>query len=173
MSKRVEAKISCTNCQNKFEYTLYRSIWGEYPENRELVMKDKINVATCDKCGTATKLNYPFIYTNAKQYFAVWWEPVYDPQIDSDAQGYSQMLGQSNYLATAPRIKDWEEFKNTIIQFENGEIKGQPGQISSEMQDQMKGFVKSIEAKNKKGNGCLGVFLALIIAIPTLICTLL
>ena len=32
----------------------------------------------------------------------------------------------------------------------------------------MEGFVKSIEEKNKKGKGCLGVFLALIIAMTTL-----
>ena len=75
MSKRIEAKITCPNCQNQFDYTLFRSIWGEYPANRELVMKDKINVAICNQCGIATKLNYPFIYTNAKQCFAVWWEP--------------------------------------------------------------------------------------------------
>lgn len=160
MSKRIEAKITCPNCQNQFDYTLFRSIWGEYPANRELVMKDKINVAICNQCGIATKLNYPFIYTNAKHCFAVWWEPVYDNQIDSDAQGYSLILGKGNYLATAPRIKSWEQFKNTIIQFENGELKGQPAQ--------MEGFVKSIEEKNKKGKGCLGVFLALIIAMTTL-----
>lgn len=173
MSKRVEAKISCPNCQNQFDYILYRSIWGEYPENRELVMKDKINVASCDKCGTATKLNFPFIYTNVKLTFAVWWEPAHDSQIDSDAQGYAKMFGPGNYLATAPRIKDWAEFKNTIIKFENGQLIGQTGQIGSEMQDQLKGFMKNTERKNKEENGCLGVFLALIIAIPTLIYTFL
>lgn len=58
MSKRIEAKISCPGCVNQFDFTLYRTIWGEYPENRELVMSDKINVATCPNCKKATKLPY-------------------------------------------------------------------------------------------------------------------
>jgi Zn ribbon nucleic-acid-binding protein len=85
MSKRIEAKITCPNCSNQFDFTLYRSIWGEYPENRELVMTNQINVASCPSCNHATKLQYPFIYTNANQHFAVWWEPEYDAQIDSDS----------------------------------------------------------------------------------------
>jgi len=68
MSKRIDAKITCPNCSHQFDFTLYRSIWGEYPENRELVMSDKINVATCPSCKKSTKLAYPFIYTNAKQF---------------------------------------------------------------------------------------------------------
>ncbi len=131
-------------------------------------MSDKINVATCDVCGTVTKLEYPFIYTNTKLHFAVWWEPEYDSQIDSDAQGYSQMLGQGNYLATAPRIMNWNEFKNTIIKFENGELKGNARTISTEMQDHMKGFIKNIESQNKKKGGCLGLLILLTISIPTL-----
>jgi Zn ribbon nucleic-acid-binding protein len=69
MSKRIEAKITCPNCSNQFDFTLYRSIWGEYPENRELVMTNQINVASCPSCNHATKLQYPFIYTNANQHF--------------------------------------------------------------------------------------------------------
>jgi Zn ribbon nucleic-acid-binding protein len=137
MSKRIEAKITCPNCSNQFDFTLYRSIWGEYPENRELVMTNQINVASCPSCNHATKLQYPFIYTNANQHFAVWWEPEYDAQIDSDSAGYAKMLGEGNYLATAPRIKSWSEFKNTILKFENGELKGKPGTIGKEMNDQM------------------------------------
>ena len=85
MSKRIEAKITCPRCKHQFDYTLFRSIWGEYPENRELIISDKINVAKCPSCGDSTKLVFPFIYTNAKQHFAVWWEPEYDPQIDKNS----------------------------------------------------------------------------------------
>lgn len=110
MSKRIEAKISCPSCGNQFDFTLYRTIWGEYPENREMVMSNKINVATCPNCKKSTKLLYPFMYTNSKQQFAVWWEPELDHQIGKDSEGYVQLLGTGNYLATAPRIKEWEEF---------------------------------------------------------------
>jgi hypothetical protein len=118
MSKKIEAKLTCQICQTEFDFTLFRSLWGEYPENRELVMTDKINVATCPACRETTKLEFPFLYTNAIMKFAVWWEPENDSQIDSDRVGYANMLGADNYLATAPRIKGWTEFKNTIIEFE-------------------------------------------------------
>jgi transcription elongation factor Elf1 len=164
MSKRVEAKISCPNCNHQFDFTLYRSIWGEYPENRELVMTDKINVASCPSCNVSTKVVYPFIYTNTNQQFAVWWEPLYDAQIDSDKVGYAKMVGEGNYLATAPRIKDWNEFKNTILKFERGELKAKTGTISKDMEDKMQGFLKHIEDKNKKSkSGCLGIALVLVV----------
>ena len=160
MSKRIEAKITCPNCSHRFDYTLYRSIWGEYTENRELVMSNQINVATCPSCKTSTKLIYPFIYTNAKQCFAVWWEPYYDAQIDKDAEGYKNMLGAGNYLATVPRIKDWSEFKETIIKFENGILKGNRGTISKDMHQQIQGFLESIRNSNsKQKSGYLGEIL--------------
>ena len=169
MSKRLEAKITCPNCNHQFDFTLYRSIWGEYPDNRDLVMSDRINIATCPSCGVATKLEFPFIYTNAKQFFAVWWEPQYDPQIDSDSVGYAKMMGANNYLATAPRIKDWEDFKDTIRKFEKGELKGQPGEISSEMKGQMEGFLNSLQNKSKKkSSGCM-VMLTILLFVPVFI----
>lgn len=155
MSKRIEAPIQCNNCHHQFNFTLYRSIWGEYPENRELVMSDQINVATCPSCGQRSKLAFPFIYTNVKQFFAVWWEPVHDPQIDRDKADYEQLLGPNNYLAAAPRVKDWEEFKATIIQFENGELKGNPGQMPSPQ-------ALFGQKPRKKGLGCMGLMLVLV-----------
>jgi hypothetical protein len=164
MSKRVQAQITCPSCSFKFDFTLYRSIWGEYPENKELVMSDKINVATCPSCKKTTKLNFPFIYTNAVKFFAVWWEPYYDAQIDKDSEGYTKMLGNENYLATAPRIKNWTDFKETILKFENGTLKANPGKVGNEMNQQMQGLLKSmLNAKSKKKSGCMGVILLLII----------
>ena len=161
MSKRIEFDIACPKCNNHYNTTLFRSIWGEYPDNRELVISDKINVGTCPNCSFSFKIPLPFIYTNAKQFFAVWWEPRYDPQIDEDSKGYSKMLGPDSYLATARRIQDWTEFKHTIIKFERGELKGQPPVIGKEMQDQFKGFVKHLEntASPKQGSGCMVVLL--------------
>lgn len=169
MSKRVEAKIACPNCSHQLDFTLYRSIWGEYPENRELVMSDKINVAKCPSCNKSTKLQFPFIYTNADQHFAVWWEPTYDPQIDSDAAGYTKMMGSGNYLAAAPRIKDWFEFKETIQKYEQGELKGQKPVRSDEMGKQMEGFLKHLKDQNQKqSSACLGLALILFVFISSL-----
>jgi len=175
MSKKIDAKISCPACGYKFDFSLFRSIWGEYPENRELVMSDKINVATCPSCKHSTKLIFPFIYTNAKLFFAVWWEPEYDPQIDSDSEGYKNMLGAGNYLATAPRIKDWNEFKKTILKFERGDLKGQPGKIGSDMQKEMQGFMKHLQDQNKRkqSGGCLGTILFIFLLTGSLVYSIL
>ena len=151
MSKRVEVRITCPRCNHRFDYTLYRSIWGEHPENRKLVMSDEINVATCPSCGTSTKLHYPFFYTHsAEPFFAVWWEPEHDPQIDSESKEYTRTLGEGNYLATAPRIKDWNDFKKTILKYERGELKAKEGVPSEELRSQMQGFLKHIQGKKPK-----------------------
>jgi len=115
-------------------------------------------VATCPYCGTMTKLSYPFIYTNAKQLFAVWWEPYYDPQIDKDKVGYEKMLGKGDYLATAPRVKDWNEFKQTIIQFEKSNLKANPANIGSDIRNNKNDFLKE-----KKG--CFSFLVLLIMGV--------
>ena len=153
MSKRLEATISCPNCQHQFQQTLYRTIWGEYPENRQLVMEDDINVAECPSCSKRTKVSLALMYTNAPRQFAVWWEPEYDSQIDEDAAGYRQMLGASSHLAKAPRIKDWEEFKETIRKFE---ISNPPVELRGKT-----------ESTGSSG-GCLGILVTLT-AIPSIL----
>jgi hypothetical protein len=128
-------------------------------------MSDKINVATCPACRKATKLSFPFIYTNTNQLFAVWWEPEFDAQIGRDSEAYVQMMGPENYLATAPRVKDWGEFKNTILKFERGELKAKAGTFSKEMKDKIQGFTKHLQDTNKKNNnGCFGIVLPLIVS---------
>ncbi len=156
MSKKLDARITCPKCQCSFDFTIYRTIWGEYPENRELVMSDKINVATCPMCKASTKLETALMYTNSDDTFAVWWEPYHDPQIDSDVIGYSKLGGADNYLASAPRISDWSEFKQTILKFERGELSGSPLVMGDDL---MAGFVDLIKSQKKKKSGCLGVLM--------------
>lgn len=161
MSKTFKATLPCPNCKNYFEATLYRSIWGEYPENREMVFNDTINSPICPHCNVRAKIgNATLLYHNAKQQFAVWYEPEYDSGIDKDNEGYSRMFGPQSYLAKAPRIKNWEEFKKTIVKYESGELKANPGQISPEMKAQFEGFMKNISSQSKKSknSGCLVVF---------------
>ena len=167
MSKKMQAQITCPNCANKENFTLYRTIWGEYPENRELVMSDKINVFICPSCKVATKLPFQLFYTNTKQHFAVWWEPIYDSQIDFDSKGYAKIFGQGNYLASAPRIKDWNEFKQTIIKFEKGELLGKIGTPNKEINNLMKGFTEHLKKQNNPQKGCLNMFVLLVIFIGT------
>ena len=170
MSKRIQVKLTCPNCSNQFDFTLYRSIWGKYPENRELVMTNQINVATCPSCNHSSKIEYPFIYTEHNQHFAVWWEPENDAEIDRDTEEYVKIFGEGNYFATAPRIKSWSEFKDTILKFENGELKGKPIVMSKNKNNQISEFTKQTKDQNtKKSSGCLGVALILIVLSSTLL----
>ncbi len=158
MSKRITNRINCPVCDHPFDFTLFRSIWGEYPANRALVMNNEINVANCPSCRFKFKVPYPFIFTNAEQYFAVWWEPEHDPQVDLDAKEYAVMMGEGNYLAKAPRIRDWDEFKSTIIRYERGELKSNPLRYSPEPETFFGGS-DSPGRENKKRTGCFPMLL--------------
>lgn len=126
MSMQFDAELDCPACGSKFTAKLYRTIWGEYPENRALVMQDKINVVTCPHCGKMTRVIAPLFYTNSRQQFAVWYEPYHDPMIDNDAAGYARIKGPNFYLAAAPRIADWEEFKAKIEELEQTSTPSEP-----------------------------------------------
>jgi len=119
MSKKFNTEIRCPKCGQQFKVSLYRTIWGEMEENRELVMSDRINVVTCPVCGEVIRIRFPFLYTNAVKQFAVWWEPFHDPTIDTMSDGFASLSGKDGYLASAPRIEDWEEFKKAIIKLES------------------------------------------------------
>ena len=148
MSRKTSTKIICPNCLYIFEYTYSKTVWGDSNENRALLMADKINVATCPFCSKSTKLEYSFLYTNSQ--FAVWYEPLYDIQINKDQRTFTNLLGKENYLATAPRIKDWNDFKNTIIKFEKGLIKPSSPTMSKLVQDQVQGYISYLQNTNYK-----------------------
>lgn len=126
MSQRNSVKLSCSNCGQMFDASLYRTIWGENEENRKLVMNDLINVVECPSCHTKTKVEYALFYNDTNVFCGVWWEPYPEPEIDQCATGWTQMWGVDNYMVQAPRIKDWNEFKETISKFYTGEKKGVP-----------------------------------------------
>jgi len=121
MSQKLKATITCPYCGNSHEMELYRSIWGEYPENKEFVLSDKINVAHCPYCHKDTKLPFSLLYTNTPKRIAVWWEPEFDLNVEEDQQKYRKFLPNS-HLAKALRIRDWEDFKAKIIELENENI---------------------------------------------------
>lgn len=122
MSKKIEVQITCPSCSDKFDFQLYRTIWGENQENRNLVMSDQINIATCPSCSNSVKIPSSLMYTNVDEHFAVWWEPENDPQIDEEIESYikyaKRLKVDLSYLSTAPRVKGWEDFKEAIRRFE-------------------------------------------------------
>jgi hypothetical protein len=42
----------------------------------------------------------------------VWFEPYHDPQIDADVRDYATYMGEDSFYAKAPRVRDWQPFKN-------------------------------------------------------------
>jgi hypothetical protein len=151
--------MTCPHCGNQFKTTVFRSIWGEHTENRNLVMSDQINVVICPNCNRRTKVPIALMYVDINKQFAVWWEPIPDPQIDSELIEYGKMFGQGNFYQTAPRIRDWEEFKETIRKFETGILRANPIRISQQQQQAFQGAMRNmardIKKKNRQNSGCL------------------
>jgi hypothetical protein len=81
------------------------------------------------------------------------------------------MFGEGNFYHTAPRIKNWEEFKRTVRRYDSGELKANPIKINQQQQEAfkgvMKGMLKDMKKENKKNSGCLGVFLFLFLLFGT------
>jgi hypothetical protein len=122
----------------------------------ETASSDKINVSICPKCGDRVKLPFSLFYTNSKKQFAVWWEPEKDEAIDRDVDGYVQHGGKNNYLAVAPRITDWEEFKETIRKYERGELKcGTAMIINQTTQAKFNDFLETVKKTKRPNNSVL------------------
>ena len=137
MSMRVNTDLGCPECGKSFAASVYRSIWGEFPENRELVFSDQINVVTCPACGFKAILTFSLLYVDMNREFAVWYEPVPDIRIETDSQTYAKMFGPDSFYAKAPRISDWDTFKQVIIEFESGLRRAQrisPEQLKSPLE---------------------------------------
>jgi hypothetical protein len=152
MSKKIPAEIQCPSCHNKFNVELYRIIWIEEPKNRELIFSDELNAVTCPSCNKKTKLKFPFLATNVKKEIAIWYEPYHDDEIDKDVALYKAKMGKDSFYAKAPRIQNWEEFKQRIIESENKRQKGSKVNLSEDMVTSFSGFTNHIEKENKKRN---------------------
>jgi hypothetical protein len=90
------------------------------------VFEDRVNVVECKKCKSITDVPFSLLATNVKEHFAVWYEPFPDPAVDNDKAMYEAVNGPGNFYSEAPRLDDWNEFKNTILKFERGELVGKP-----------------------------------------------
>lgn len=156
MSKRIDIEITCPHCGQKYQSTVFRTIWGEYEENRNMVMNDNINIVSCPHCHYSFHAPLAMMYVDVVKNFAVWWEPYYDSGIDSDTIGYRNMFGEKSYYATAQRISDWNEFKETINRYYRGELVGGPV---------TKMNFQALGKSSNQNKGCLSVLLLLIISV--------
>ncbi len=150
VSKKINVSITCPECSQAFSVELYRSIWVEDNKNLDLIKNDKINVMTCPRCHFHQRVEFPFLCTNVKRGFALWYEPYPDPQIDKDIADYKKMMGQNSFYARAPRIPVWSDFKKKLIEMESSSpISAKPISISPDMQKKIAGFVEYLEERKR------------------------
>lgn len=173
MSQQVDIVATCPKCGKQYQKKLFRTVWGEHESIRNAVMSDNINICTCPDCGFSFHAPMAMMYVDAPAKFAVWWEPVYDSSIEEMTAGFARMLGPGNYYENAPRITDWEEFKETINKYYSGELKGQSDEVTKRQATAMTGvmenLIKDLEKKKKKNSGCMVVFTMIVIVISGLI----
>lgn len=158
MSKLVNIDINCPNCGSQYREKFFRTIWGEHESNRQMVMEDRINIASCPCCKHSFHLPLAMMYVDVEKQFAVWWEPNYDSGIDSDSAGYAQIFGLDNFYSVAPRVSDWNEFKSTINKYYSGEL------VAPKILK-----INGISGVSKKKSGCLGSFVGLAIFVGSLL----
>ena len=150
MSKKIGGEATCPRCGKAFQVDLYRSIWVEYPENMALILEDNINVIVCPYCNHRERINFPFLATNVRKKFALWYEPYHDTQIDQDVDQYRKHMGPNSFYALAPRIADWDEFKARLREMDAvGPVAGHVN-LSSETQNNMRKFLDSLASGTKK-----------------------
>lgn len=155
MSKRVGAEITCPRCSTVFPVSLYRSIWIEDAANRELVFSDSVNVVTCPGCDSSMKLPVSLLCTNVGRQIAVWYEPRPDPAVEADIQQYRQHFGANSFYAQAPRLRDWEEFKKTILEFESRPVPKDSPRLAPKGEAMMRDFMDHATRDSKKSRGGL------------------
>ncbi|MCQ2058615.1 MAG: CpXC domain-containing protein [Bacteroidaceae bacterium] len=158
MSKLIDITVTCPHCGRQYNAKVFRTLWGDggTAENN-ILSNDKTNVVECPDCHYAFRAPLAMMYVDCRAGFAVWWEPIHDDGIDSDATAYANMFGPDSYYAKAPRIEDWEDFKDTVRKYYTGELKANP--ITKFNFQGLQGQ----SSKQKSSNtGCLGVLILLI-----------
>ena len=119
-----KSDYECSICNAQKEIVLNRHIDAE--NFREIVMNDRLNVFQCDVCGYEQKLDFPVCYINNKENFEVWWIPFEEPRVEKEKKIFRRLMGPDSYYGQAPELYNWEEFKETILKFERGELRGNP-----------------------------------------------
>lgn len=122
MSRRVKVNATCPYCGFTCVVPIYTSVNVTLdPALRGDVFNDSLNRFTCTDCGKASFVAVNLIYHDMEKKFAVWFCPQGDLQeIDRKALArVSQSMGLGEYLLKAPAVHTWEEFKKTILEFED------------------------------------------------------
>lgn len=165
MSKLIDITVTCPQCGQKYKTKVFRTLWGDGgTAEQNNLSNDNVNVVECPHCNYSFRAPLAMMYVDCKKGFAVWWEPIHDSGIDNETIAYSNMFGAESYYAKAPRIQDWEDFKDTVKKYYTGELKANP--ITKFDINALKGV--AVGKKSEK-SGCLGFVILLIGSITSLI----
>ena len=160
MSKLVDITVTCPKCGQQYSAKVFRTLWGDGGTAQHNVLSnDKINVVECPHCHYAFRAPMAMMYVDCQAGFAVWWEPIHDDGIDKDKAGYASMFGPDSYYAKAPRVVDWEDFKETVQKYYRGELKANP--ITKMDFQALKDSLAKAQKPAKK-SGCLGMVALLV-----------
>ena len=118
MSKLIDITVTCPQCGQKYKTKVFRTLWGDGgTAEQNNLSNDNVNVVECPHCNYSFRAPLAMMYVDCKKGFAVWWEPIHDSGIDNETIAYSNMFGAESYYAKAPRIQDWEDFKDTVKKY--------------------------------------------------------
>lgn len=145
MSKKIEASVKCSKCAHTFNVSLYRSLWLEYPENLELVKTNKLNRFECPQCRYENQIPFSCLCVNAKKGIAVWYEPFPDKYIDEDIENYRKSMGASSFYARAPRIHEWNKFRDEVVRLMEIKAERDPLIIAADKKEVRDFFGSSIQ----------------------------
>jgi len=121
MSRKIDIVISCPYCGFSQSVSVYTSVNVTLdPELQDEIFDDRVNRLECSECGKSSLVNMNLMYHDMERKFAVWFCSQGDlPEIEKQAFAkIAESMGIGGYLSEAPTTYTWEEFKSTILEFE-------------------------------------------------------
>jgi len=109
MSQELTYQISCPNCSNELDVTLYDSINVESdPSLRDELMENKLNGITCPSCEFSFRVDKPLLYCDPARKLFIYWLPTAEDLYDSGAESFqdtvAKMSGMVPENVTMPEI---------------------------------------------------------------------
>lgn len=102
------------------------------------------------------QIPFSCLCVNVKKGIAVWYEPLPDRHIDEDIENYKRSMGASSFYAQAPRIREWNKFRDEVIKLMEIKAERDPLIIAADKKDVREFFgpiiqqMLEIERKSQK-----------------------
>lgn len=120
MSKAIGHSEACPQCGATMEFYHYASINVTIePDLRERVLDDTINSQTCSNCGSVTRFVGDLLYHDMSRLFMVKFMAKASEQEKQEVLPPTlPFLADCFLLSHPPIVRDWQEFKATILHLE-------------------------------------------------------